>query len=141
MSWADERAAVEMHLLGNYSSLPVQVEAIPIQDGVDISRGWVRLTILPAPEGKRITLGNNDQIFRHEGFIVLSIFTPDKQGSNPARLAADALSNLFHEKILSYNDSGFIRCGVPGLDVIGSVDGGHYQVNVTISYKRDVIRS
>lgn len=141
MSWADERAAIESHLSAEFSDLPIQFDAVPISPGVDVSNGWVRLSILGLPEGKRITLGNNEQVFRHAGMIVLSIFTPDKIGTGDARTLADTLSNLFHERILSYNNSGFIRFGVPGLDVIGSVEGGHYQVNVTVSYKRDVMRS
>lgn len=141
MSWSDERAAIEIYLANEFDDLPIQYDGIPVSSLEDASGGWVRLSILPGIEGKRITLGNGNQVFRHDGMLVLSIFTPGDIGSNTARSLADTLSDLFHEKILSYNDSGFIRCGVPGLDVVGSVDGGLYQVNVTISYKRDVIRS
>lgn len=141
MSWSDERAAIEIYLANEFNDLPIQYDGIPVSSLEDTSGGWVRLSILPGLEGKRITLGNSNQVFRHDGMLVLSIFTPSDIGSNTARSLADTLSDLFHEKILSYNDSGFIRCGVPGLDVVGSVDGGLYQVNVTISYKRDVIRS
>lgn len=141
MSWADERAAIEIYVANEFDDLPVQFDGVPVSALSDISNGWVRLSILPSIEGKRITLGNGNQIFRHDGMLVFSIFTPGDNGSNVARTIADTLSNLFHEKILSYNNSGFIRCGVPGLDVIGAVDGGLYQVNVTVSYKRDVIRS
>lgn len=141
MSWADERYAIEVFFSENFTTLPIQFENTALGEEEDTSSGWVRLTLLPSVEGRRITLGNNDQIFRFDGFIVVSIFVPGKNGTDLIKTVADQVSNLFHEKILSYNNSGFIRCGVPGLDVVGSVDGGHYQVNVTISYKRDVIRS
>lgn len=141
MSWADERAAFEIYLAEEFNDVPIQFDGVPVDDSQDVSEGWVRLSILPGIEGKRITLGNNEQLFRHHGLLVLSIFTSDNIGSNRARTLADTISDLFHERILSYNDSGFIRCGVPGLDIVGSVEGGLYQVNVTVSYQRDVMRS
>lgn len=133
MSFADERAAIEGRFNSMYgNTTPVQYENVEFKRPND---PWVRLQIVNG-ESDRITLGDNPQISRYEGVIVITIFTPEDTGTKRARELADVVGGIFRLAVFSSGNSGLIRCRVPRIEPIGTREGW-YQILVRIEYIRD----
>jgi hypothetical protein len=133
MSFADERAAIEGRFSSQYgNTTPIQYENVKFTRP---ATSWVRLQIVNG-EGDRISLGDNPQIFRSEGVIVVTIFTQEDTGTKEARELADVVDGIFREAVFSSGNSGLIRCRVPRIEPIGTREGW-YQLQVLTEYIRD----
>lgn len=130
--FADERRAIEATFSAAYSTTTVKYENVSFNKP---NTAWVALTVL-STEAKRITLGDNTQLHRFPGMIVVNIFTPEDKGTQEAREIADTISDIFRDAQFSAGSSGLITCRTPSLDSVGTRDGW-YQLNVITPFHRD----
>lgn len=93
---------------------------------------WVRLVVLNG-DANQASMGNDVNLHRFQGTVVVQIFVEPNSGAKRARELADTVCNMFRGK---YVDNLLFR--TPSQVVIGVVEG-RYQINVNCPFHRDDI--
>lgn len=96
---------------------------------------WVRFTILPATASQS-EIGANP-LYRHTGFVVIQVFTPDNAGPGEAEQLAEQACGIFRGVTAGGIRYQGPRNEAPVVQTIGNDGNGWYQVNARISYTRD----
>ena len=98
------------------------------------NESWVRFNMNES-FGKQSSMGApSNNRFRHEGIIILQIFTPQGNSSLNARALADSAISIFLGK-----EANGIRFFDVTANTIGNDGHGWHQINVLISYQFDQI--
>lgn len=131
-TYADERAAIENRFSVAWAATTlVKYENVEFQEPQNTS--WVALTIINAG-GVPLSLSVGETE-RHEGIIIVQIFTPKDKGTQTGRALADTVSAIFRMVKFSSGDSGTIICKVPSIATVGVREGWH-QINMRIPFTR-----
>ncbi len=125
---------VENRLNVNWAdTTPIKYDNVPFQEPQGVP--WIAVFLLETI-GDQIS--TNKPRHRFEGEIVIQIFTPLHQGSKVALDLASQAAAIFRRAQFGTTDSGFFTCMTPQIQPIGVEEGGWYQVNLAVPYKRDV---
>lgn len=113
------------------SGVPIQIfENVAFKDKPD-DEHWARLRVRSF-EGAPATIGGPDVKYRHDGDIILEIFSPEGVGDGRAReLADEAL------EIIRGREEGGITVWRAWAVPIGNRGDGWYRINALGSYSRD----
>lgn len=148
MGFVEERQNIENHWAANWTQTPTRYEqpsASFTQPGTqNVARQpWVALYIRNT-SSQRASIGTSPVVHRHTGLIIVQVFTDLGIGTNPGRTLADAVTEIWRDRTLTFNqyaggENEYLVCGEPALNQIG--DDGHswFQINVTTPYRRDDI--
>jgi len=127
-----ERAAIEKLFDDQWAAhTPIHYENVRFDEPK--GRSWVRLTIVNAL-GFPLSI-NSGMSERHNGVIVVQIFTPKDGGTAEAKALADKVSDIFRTRKLEVADSGIIQTFVPSAMNVGTREGW-YQLNVRTPFHR-----
>lgn len=93
---------------------------------------WVRLSILPS--GADQTEIGDLRNFRHDGSVLVEIFTPENEGDGEARTLAEQAAAIFRGVT-----AGGIVYGAPYTTTNGNDGAGWFSVSVWCPYYRDTL--
>jgi hypothetical protein len=96
---------------------------------------WARFTIIDGEE-RQIDIGARQKTFRTPGQLVIQMFAPIDQGITDVLEKADSLADLFR------NWRGLVvKCKEVSVEKIGNDGEGWYQVNTTVFYTVEMVKT
>lgn len=132
MSYADARAAIEMHFVDAWAD-----RTLAGMDGHAFTPtpGSVRLTIIDG-EGRQTSIGApGTNVARYAGVIAVQVFTEGGKGTAESRRLEDAVSDIFRNA-----EFGEVRCGIPY--VSGSIEDPPFLMRtVMVPFWRDTFHA
>ena len=138
MSYQAELLAIESRFLEAWTATPVALdEGGPMIDPNSFAivpqpsaSSWVRLSVRSADE-RQASLGA-EPLYRNQGLILVSIFTPPAGGHAAGRGLADAAGAIFRG---AYFEG--ITCRGASVRDLGETEGGWIMTGVDVAYFRD----
>lgn len=92
---------------------------------------WARIHVLNATPAQLSIGAPNNNVHRHPGIIVVSIFTEAAKGTVPGRTLADFAAAIYRNAVFDG-----VHCREAAVVDVG-LDGPRYQHNVRIPFFRD----
>lgn len=132
LSYADEERAIHERLTTNWTTTPIKYGDVPFQQP---EAEWIAVWIQNT-EARQIDLGVSNPLVRHDGQIVMQVFSPASKGVRLAKQYADTLGAIFAGQQFSAGSSGTIRCRRATVRTLDAKNGWA-QVNVEIPFSRD----
>ena len=130
MSYESERADIESLFSAQWGSTTAICYG-NVAFNPDSYAEWVRISLISGSSQEQ-TIGTPSQPFyRHQGLVVVSIFTPLGAGESRGRVLAQQVTDIFKSRHLNN-----IRFRSPYLTNIGPA-GSYHQFNVNAPFVRD----
>lgn len=130
MSYESERADIESLFATQWgNTTPVCYSNVAFNTA-GVSE-WARLTIVAGTSQEQTVGTPNQPFYRHQGLVVVSIFTQLDIGESRGRVLAQQVTDIFKSRHLNN-----IRFRSPYLTNIGP-SGSYHQFNVNAPFVRD----
>jgi hypothetical protein len=118
-------------LIATPEALPTQYENGPIPDR-QADQSYARLRMFGG-ESPQVAVGGPRGLYRTLGLTVAEIFVPAGSGALPARRLVDAIKLAFQN--VKADDVTYVTVAAENI----GPDGGHYQININLSYYFDEV--